>query len=185
MRLAPRLARSAAGPLLALALLGCATMPSGHHPFSVAAGAGQAAADWSLGGLPRHGRIHLVARTFEETTRNTVANLRFQFGDDVGNFALVALDMRDPGCEGAYSFTMEHRDDSATSATEYFDRKLPWGAQLEIDAEWWPDGRLEIAIAGVGKRALRLPATVDRIQVKALSGGLRASDLDFRNLAAG
>jgi len=90
--------------------------------------------------------------------------------------------LQDPGCNGAYSFALEHLKQSSTSAVEYFDRQLPWGVPLKIVVEWWPNGDLEIEIADIGKRRVTLRDPVNRIQIRVWSGGLDVEDLDYQNL---
>jgi hypothetical protein len=43
---------------------------------------------------------------------------------------------------------------------------------------------LKIEIGGVGTEAFMLPHVIDRVELKALAGGLRVDDLDFENLSS-
>jgi hypothetical protein len=80
--------------------------------------------------------------------------------------------MDDPGCQGAYSFSLSHSKRFRLSETEYFDHKLPWAAPLNIRIEWWPDGRFEVEIADVGKRVLVHPSGALNKSGRSRPGGL-------------
>jgi hypothetical protein len=166
---------------VAVLLAACASAPSGHYHFALAADDVREPRQWSLQSLPPRGRINLVAQIREEANRKQVSHVILVFGDPGATFALAGLDMSDPGCQGSYSFSLEHGTQSLASTVDYFDRRLPWGSPLKIRAEWWPDGRLEIEIGDVGRQVLILRQAVDRIQIKVLSGGLPEGNLDFEN----
>jgi hypothetical protein len=168
-----------------LILLGaCASAPSGHFSFALAASQAQAPGVWSLSSLPSHGRIDLTAHTGEETDPQQSTHLRLRFGDSDRTFSVAALDMNDPGCQGAYSFALEYSKQWNSSQTEYFEHKLPWGQPLKIRLEWWPDGRLEVEIANVGKRVLDWRGPGGGFEIRLLAGRLQVDDLDYRNLSA-
>jgi hypothetical protein len=168
----------------AVVLSACASAPSGHYRFALAAGEANAAKVWSLSSLPRHGRIVLAAHTGKEVNPRQSTHLLLELASPARSFTGVALNMNDPGCQGAYSFSLEHSTQPDVTEIEYFDRKLPWAAPLEVRLEWWPDGRFEIEIANVGRRALdwRDPATA--FDIRLLAGSLQVDELDYENLSS-
>ena len=178
------LGRAIAAAGLAIVLGSCASAPTGHYRFALAA-QGALPAAWSLNSLPRHGRIDLLANASEEATPSRGAHVRLGFSDsEEAPFSLAALDVNDPACRGAYSFAIESSKRRSTSDTEYFDRQLPWGAPLKVRVEWWPGGRLEIEIADVGRRTLTLRGRASTFELRLLAGGLVVSDLDFEDLGS-
>jgi hypothetical protein len=162
----------------------CATLPSSQYRFALAANETQASTAWSLKSLPRHGRIDLVAHTGEETNPRQSTHLILRFADSNETFPLATLDMNDPGCHGAYSFSLEYSKRSFLGETEYFERKLPWAAPLKVRVEWWPDGRVEIEIINVGKRVLDWRAPATGFEMRLLAGSLQVDELDFQNLSS-
>ena len=168
---------------VAVILCACATPPSGRYQFALAARDVQSSRVWSLDSLPRRGRIHLTAHTHDEAHPRQGTHVVVKFLES-GVFPRAELDMNDPGCQGAYSFSLDHSTTGSIFETDYFDRRLPWGAPLEIRAEWWPDGRLQIEIGDVGKKVLDLRGAVRAFEIRLLSGDLQVDDLDYENLSS-
>jgi hypothetical protein len=171
-----------AGVLVVLG--GCASAPSGHYRFTLGANDARTPSTWSLTSLPHHGRINLAAHTGEETNPQQSTHLILRFTDSGETFSVAALEMNDPGCQGAYSFSLAYSERSRLSETEYFDHKLPWAAPLNIRIEWWPDGRFEIEIADVGKRMLDWRGPAHAFEIRMFAGSLQVEDLDYQDLSS-
>jgi len=168
---------------LVMGLGGCASQPSGHFVLALDAQTAGGQSTWDLDNLPRRGRLHFTGIPRNEATRADVSRLVLFFGDPTRkNDTLARLFMEDPDCAGSYGFSLDRQVDAATSQIDYLKPRLPWGQALQIDVQWWPDGRLILDIAGVGHSEVVLPGRVHHVQLRAYKGGLRVDDLQFENL---
>jgi hypothetical protein len=168
----------------AVVVSACVSAPSGQYRFALDADKAHAVQVWALTSLPRHGRIDLAAHTNEETNPRQSTHVMLRFGESSASFPVAALDMDDPGCQGAYSFSFEYSKRSLLSQTEYFDSKLPWAAPLKVRIEWWPDGHFEIEIVNVGRRTLEWRGPATRFEIRLLAGSLQVDELDYHNLSS-
>jgi hypothetical protein len=173
------LVKNIAIALLALLLAGCAAQPSGNHNFSIAP-VGSKQGNWPLRNLAAHGRIEVTGYLLADSGR--AARVVFKFGvNDIG-FSLAELALSDESCNGAYTMALSHRVKAKSSTTDYLSSKLRWEAPLQLQAEWWGDGRFTLTVDGLESKTIKLDKPINDLAVEAYYGSIRVDNLVYTNL---
>lgn len=149
------------------------------HQFSLTA-SDDKPSEWSLKHLPGHGRIRLTAHLLAEGSN--AASATFYFGYVEKGMPQVRLQVGDDSCSGVYRMRVFHKESAKSELVDYFRTGVRWEDPLEIEVEWWADGRFSLKLGSGEVKTFKLQERVKDFVLMLYCGGINVDSLVYTDL---